>query len=494
MDQYADANWRLWNLYKIINDSGRKLNFVPNTTQLKFFNEMWYRNVISKGRQLGFTTGLCIFILDACVFVPNTNAGIIAHTLDDVKKIFRRKIRYPYENLPAAIREAVSPTNDTQNELIFSNNSEIGVDTSMRSGTLNYLLISEYGKIAQMYPERAAEIKTGSFNTVHPGNYLFVESTGHGKGGAYYDLIKQSRDLAAGGKPLSKLDFKYHFYAWWMKPGNVLDDEETSNVVITRKDDDYFNKVERAKGCKLSLNQRAWYVVTKRYNGDEMKREHPSTDNEPFEAVLRGAIFGDQMQEAREQGRIKSVPHDPGLSVDTWWDIGRRDKTAIWFVQTIGRELRFIWYHEESFRDLPYFCALLNTWRIEKKWNYRHHLGPNDMRVTEFGTGVPRFEQALKFGFNFQIGQQYRQEDQINTTRAMLPMCYFDEVNCAEGITHLDQVRREWSEHLQQYMESYLHNEHSHGASSLMNGACMLGMLQRGQPRARAVENKKFAT
>lgn len=494
LDQFGDPNWRLANLYYIVDDSGREVHFVPNDMQAMFMNSMWYRNVVLKGRQHGFTTLIDLLLLDACVFYPNQTAGIIALTLDDVKKIFRRKIKHPYDKLPEGIKQANRPTNDTQNELIFQNNSEISVDTGFRGGTYNYLHISEYGKISIQYPEKAVEIKTGSFNTVHPGNYIFVESTGHGKGGEFYNLAKASFDTAKQGRRLTQLDFKYHFYPWWMNKRYQLSPEDAEVVVVPRKLTEYFDRIERRIRAKLTLEQRAWYAIQLTNNGDEMKREYPSHDDEPFEAVLKGAIFGEEMSLARAEGRITRVPHERGLGVDTWWDIGRRDKTAIWFSQTLGRELRFIWYHEESFKGLPHFIKLCNTLRDDLHYNYRYHLAPHDMAVNEWGSDTTRYEQALALHYQFQVGRQFPQDDQISAARGMMGSCYFDEENCSEGITHLEMVRREWNEHIQSYTQEILHNDHSHGASSFMNGAMMNGYLQKGRPKAQPVQEVRFPT
>lgn len=486
--------WRLHNLYWIIDDSGREVHFVPNEMQERFLKEMWYLNVIVKGRQHGFTTLIDLYMLDCCLFIPNMTAGIIAHTLDDVKKIFRRKIRYPYEKLREQIPEIPTANNDTQNELIFSNKSEISVDTSVRSGTYNYLHVSEYGQIAVQYPEKAAEIRTGSFNTVHPGNYIFVESTGHGKGGEFYDLAKTARDLQRGKKRLTNLDFKYHFYPWWANPRYAMPLTEAGDVVFTRQQTDYFNKVEKLCDTKLNPEQRVWYIKKKQWNGEDMKREYPSHDDEPFEAVLRGAYFAEQMQEAREQGRITRVPHERGLPVDTWWDLGLRDKMAIWFVQTIGREIRCIYYHEISDRSLEWHLKLLTQLRVERGYQYRHHVGPHDLAVRDLLTGKSRWEMANTFGYRFIIAPQFDRDDQVEAGRNLIATTWFDEENCSEGIAHLEQFRKEWNEHLGQYSDTWRHDEHSHGASAFMTGAMMLGNLQRGRPRAQPVANARFAT
>lgn len=478
-----------------------------------FLNSMWYRNVILKGRQHGFTTLIGIFMLDCAVFHPNQTCGIVAHTLDDVKKIFRRKIKHPYEHLPAPIREATKPTNDTQNELIFSNGSEISVDTGFRGGTYNYLHISEYGKISISAPEKAAEIKTGSFNTVHPGNYIFVESTGHGKGGEFYELCKAASDLQRGGKRLTQLDFLFHFYPWWMNQKYQLSDGDTREVVFTSKDRDYFKRARSVIEKRLaihgpalpwlrawvdmdrefSLNQMAWYVKTRQWNGDEMKREYPSHDEEPFEAVLRGAYFASQMQEAREQGRITRIPHERGLPVDTWWDLGLRDKMAIWFVQTLGREVRLIDYWEESDRSMEEVLrSIVHGKALGNQWQYRHHVGPHDLAVRDLMTKKSRWEQAMRLGYKFVVGEQFNQDDQIEAGRNLIASCWFDEERCAVGIAHLEQFRKEWNDHLGSYMDKWRHDEHSHCASAFMTGAMMLGRLQTGRPAARQVQTRKW--
>ncbi|MBB3161506.1 hypothetical protein FHS25_001955 [Rhizobium laguerreae] len=45
---------------------------------MTFFEEMHYLNVLLKARQLGLTTFIQIFMLDACVFNRDIRAGTIA--------------------------------------------------------------------------------------------------------------------------------------------------------------------------------------------------------------------------------------------------------------------------------------------------------------------------------------------------------------------------------------------------------------------------------
>ena len=161
-----DRRWRLNNLYHIIDKDGRRIPFRLNWAQEALLDGLHHQNVILKARQLGFTTFIQLFMLDACLFNSNIRAGTIAHKLDDAKTIFRDKVKYPYENLPEQLRAERPIVKDAADELLFANNSSIRVSTSMRSGTLQFLHISEYGKLCAQFPDKAREVRTGALNTV----------------------------------------------------------------------------------------------------------------------------------------------------------------------------------------------------------------------------------------------------------------------------------------------------------------------------------------
>src|SRR5207253_7657767 len=149
--------------------------FRLNWAQEELYHSMWYCNLILKARQIGLSTFICILFLDRCIFNENLSAGIIAHTMEDGQQIFRR-IKFAYDNLPQELKSIVTADNDTSQMLKFSNGSSIRVGTSLRSSTMQYLHISEFGKICSQYPDKAREIMTGSLNTLGIGQYVFIES------------------------------------------------------------------------------------------------------------------------------------------------------------------------------------------------------------------------------------------------------------------------------------------------------------------------------
>ncbi|MNX99868.1 hypothetical protein D3C86_1323380 [compost metagenome] len=146
-----DRFWRLNSLYFITDKNGKKVRFRMTQEQIDYFQGMHTRNIILKARQLGFTTLVCIVQLDAALFEA-AKCALIAHTLTDAKRLFREKIKYAYDNLPAEIKAANPARNDAAGELVFSKGGSLYVSTSFRGGTLRYLHVSEFGKICAKYP------------------------------------------------------------------------------------------------------------------------------------------------------------------------------------------------------------------------------------------------------------------------------------------------------------------------------------------------------
>ena len=104
---------------------------------------------------------------------------------EDAEDFFNKKIKFAYDNLPEWLKAERVATSDSSKMLAFSNGSSIRVGTSLRSGTYQYLHISEFGKLCAQRPDRAEEIIAGAINTVEVGSFIFIESTGEGAYGRF---------------------------------------------------------------------------------------------------------------------------------------------------------------------------------------------------------------------------------------------------------------------------------------------------------------------
>lgn len=474
IDQWADPRWRLNNLYWITDKKGHEVPFRLNGAQEKLLDELWYLNIVLKARQLGFTTLIDLFILDACVFNSNVRGGIIAHTLEDSKTIFKDKVKYPYDHLPERIRAIQRAPQDSATALSFANNSSIRVGTSLRSGTYQYMHISEHGKICAKYPEKAKEIKTGSLNTVEAGQMAFIESTAEGQGGDFFDMCERAQTKQRLGTPLTTMDFKFHFFPWWQDPDYVLDDE----VLIAQDRQDYFAKLQAEHGIALTAAQQAWYVKKAEQQGDDMKREYPSTPEEAFAAAVEGAYYGKQMNKAEAEGRIGNVAHEPAALVETWWDLGiarnrgrMGDSMAIWFAQRVGQEVHLIDYLAGSGEALAFYVNILHQKRDDLEYNYGSHVLPHDVKATELGTGKTREEVLENLGVTVTLAPDLLVADGIEAVRNMLGRCWFDQERCERGVAALKNYRKEWDEDRGVFRSTPLHDWCADPADAFRMGA-----------------------
>jgi hypothetical protein len=264
--------WRLNNLYWILNDQSERVHFQFNPIQEQYHRSRTLWDIILKARQHGFTTYKCLYYLDTALWVANTHFGIIAHNKEDASHIFKTKVRYPYDQLDPAVKQVAEKTTDNALELSLSNGSLLRVGSSLRSGTYRGILVSEFGKICARYPERAREIVTGAFPTVHSGGMLTVESTAEGREGYFYEFCRDAQNRDREGIEPGPQQFKFQFYAWWQHPGYTVD---PTGITIPGEKAKYFRSLEKM-GIPTTDGQRAWYVLTEEKLREDMKREYPS--------------------------------------------------------------------------------------------------------------------------------------------------------------------------------------------------------------------------
>lgn len=476
IDELCEAMTYKWfrinTLYKIKDRDGKKITFKANQEQEQFYIDQHGRDIILKARQLGFTTFKMLLDLDDCLFTENYSAGCICHNLESAKDIYRNKIKFAYQEITEDQREVIKlmgyelpiPINDKDNSYVFSNGSSIKVSTSYRGGTLQSLHVSEFGKICKKYPEKAKEIVTGSFESVAIGGCITIESTAEGKEGYFFNYCKESKKLRDSNNLPSQLDFKFHFFSWWLRSEYSMNGE-VSHILKA-----YFDEIESKHKIALTHNQKAWYSAKWKTLGDDMHREYPTTPEEAFEQSIEGAYYATQFAKIYASGRItKSMSNDS--EVHTAWDLGVGDSTAIWFYQKIGNEIHLIDHYENSGEGLEHYFKILKN----KGYKYGIHHAPHDIENREFASGgISRKEIAARgfdiegilFRINFITVPKKTIDSGIEDVRQLLDVCVFDEVKCEYGISCLENYRKDWNDKLGCFRDSPLHDWSSHTADA----------------------------
>lgn len=192
-----------------------------------------------------------------------------------------------------------------------------------------------------------------------------------------------------------------------------------------------------------------------------------------YGSFMEGAYYSTQMQRLRQLGRICEVPYDPGLPVNTFWDLGRSDSMAIWFHQRHNQMNRIIDCHEGVNAGFDVYAKVLK----DKGYVYGNHYMPHDTAVRDLGPGsFSRKEHAENLGIKpIQIVKRPRNIEEvldgIETVRRFLSACYIDSVTCAPGVRALDNYRREFDEVTGKFKATPLHDWASDFADSMRTGA-----------------------
>lgn len=155
--------------------------------------------------------------------------------------------------------------------------------------------------------------------------------------------------------------------------------------------------------------------------------------------VLDGAVYADEMRKMREECRITTVPYEPQKPVSTFWDLGWGDNTAIWFVQSVGMQLRVIDFYQANRQPLAHYAKLLQ----DRPYVYDLHHLPHDASHGNLGTGKTTLEMLKDLGLKCKIVPQIGIDNGIKAARAVFPSVWIDEKKCADGIRALEYYHYE---------------------------------------------------
>lgn len=178
------------------------------------------------------------------------------------------------------------------------------------------------------------------------------------------------------------------------------------------------------------------------------------------EAAIKGAYYAKEIAQARRDGRIGVVTHDPALQVYTVWDLGKGQNMAVGFYQRVFGQLRKIDYLEgEGNEGLPQVIARVRN----KPYVYAGHFAPHDIEATDLSTGKTRIETARGLGINFQIIPRMSVDDGIDAGKRAFSHLWVNEATCGLWLDAITNYHREWDDKRGMFKEVPFHDWSSHG-------------------------------
>ena len=256
------------------------------------------------------------------------------------------------------------------------------------------------------------------------------------------------------------------FLIWTMN--RLTEEDPVWNRIAKNPDDRTYVRQVNSDEIELLLSPE---VIHER---EKMRKDNP----ELFEhvwlgrplTVNTGSVFGKQLAQAREEGRIGSVPYDNALGCYTAWDLGIGDATAIWFFQvTAGGEIHFIDHYESSGEDLGHYISVIQN----KPYQYNKHFLPHDANARELQTNMTRADFFRNRGINnvevlrptrFTLGT----DDISMVARPKFSKCWFDEEKCQRGLECLRAYHYEYDERNKLLKDKPCHDWASHSSSAFI--------------------------
>jgi phage terminase large subunit len=242
------------------------------------------------------------------------------------------------------------------------------------------------------------------------------------------------------------------------------------------------NAPEGSKIIEMNYCDNPWFPSVLELERKEDQRKRPETYDwiwlGKYNNTHHGAIFAQELSEAKDDGRIGVVPYKAGVPVITAWDLGRSDSTAIWFAQRIGLETRIIDYYENRMQALDHYADLIRS----KSYSYGGHYLPHDGRHERLGMDGSIRDQLKKMGISCEVLPQATIESGINLGRALIKESWFDDAKCKEGLAALRRYKYEYDEVRKVFSKQPLHDWTSHPADAFRYLAMAFQKYHPDQP------------
>ena len=459
-----------------------------NYAQQKLASYKHPRQITLKSRQQGISTKKLARNLDRCIFIPGYEAGIQSYGKSESKKLATRA-KLMWDRFPEVIKRylGLSVIKMNSDEIMFSNGSILKIG-NFRGDTLQSLHVSELGKIAKKYPDKAEELKAGAFQAVAQGNIISIESTAEGKSGLFYDMWQTAvRNLERGNK-LTPLDFQPVFLSWVEDPDCQLEYDDEEDIIIPPDLEEYFTKVEENLykleifGCNiktLTLKQKWWYTKKREELRFKIKQEYPTFPEEAFEQSLEGTIYRNEYELLLSQKRIQSdlvIPNHPTI---VSYDLGMNDTTDLVFVQVYKGRPRVIFHYQNKYQKIEFYSDIMKLLKKQLNLGSISLILPHDANVTEMQTGRTRLQEFRRLGWSCKVQPKQSILDGIEATRQFLKVALIDsqcgvvpeEIEEKDKYTTLidaiQSYRWKYDKRLMVYLQTPEHDEASNPCDSL---------------------------
>jgi len=190
-----------------------------------------------------------------------------------------------------------------------------------------------------------------------------------------------------------------------------------------------------------------------------------------FSEVTEDAVYERYIMDARLEGRICKLFCEPNYPVHAVFDVGLRDKTAIWIVQYLPDRILFLDFIHGV--KTPLIDFIFEIYR--RGWRPKTIILPHDVKrrnAVNLQSGLDiifRFKEECnnpEMDFYPEVLPKRDKAAGIDLARTLFHFCYFDTEKCAEGIDALGNYKFKFNEFTGDYEREPAHTWASHGADA----------------------------
>ena len=263
----------------------------------------------------------------------------------------------------------------------------------------------------------------------------------------------------------------------WVSFNPELETDETYQRFVLSPPED-------CKVIKVNWSDNPWFPETLRLEKDSLKARDPASYSNVWEGLCRktvdGAVFAKELEMAELNDQLTKVPYDATKPVHAVFDLGWSDNTAIWFIQFIGMEIHIIRYLENNQQTISWYLAEM------QKFGYVYDTLwlPHDAQNKTLAANGRTIEEIVRAaGYKVQIVGKVPVMDSINAARTIFSKCYFDRVNCDQGLQCLRHYRYDVDPETKQFSKNPVHDIYSHGADAFRYIGLVVNEPRKAQPK-----------
>lgn len=201
-----------------------------------------------------------------------------------------------------------------------------------------------------------------------------------------------------------------------------------------------------------------------------------------YRRTLDGAVYAKEIRKLYEDKRVCRVLPIPGKPVDTFWDLGKRDHTAIWFAQMQMGEYRIPDFYQNRGEKLEHYVQVVKERGYPIGTIWLPHDAEQDRLVGK--TILQAMRDLFPNTLVRVIPRMAKKANGIEAVRRIFPNCYFDEEKTREGLKCLGKFKYDVDADTGGYSANPLHDENSDAADAFAQLALS---LSEAAPKVKSI-------